>query len=110
METQVYNDVILLSGLQNVIAIDYLMTSLDEGMMFFTDALQNKIFSANLNGTGEGWQFNPARRYLRVLELTFLGPYFFFCLELALETWVKALLTHSLWVYDLGHTHSLASV
>ena len=54
METQIYNDVILLSGLQNVIAIDYLMTSLEEGMMFFSDVLQNKIFSANLNGTGEG--------------------------------------------------------
>ena len=41
---------------------------------------------------------------------TFHGPYFYFCLELALETRVKALMTHSLWVLDLGHTHSLASV
>ena len=41
---------------------------------------------------------------------TFLGPYFYFCLELALETWVEALLIHSLRVYYLGHTHSLASV
>ena len=40
---------------------------------------------------------------------TFHGPYFHFCLELALETWVKALLIHSLWIHDLGHTHSLAS-
>ena len=40
----------------------------------------------------------------------FLGPYFHFCLELTLETCVKALLTHPLWVHDLGHTHSLASV
>ena len=41
---------------------------------------------------------------------TFHGPYFHFCLELALENWVKALLIHSLWVHNLGHTHSLASV
>ena len=41
---------------------------------------------------------------------TFHGPYFHFCLELALETRVKALMTHSLWVLDFGHTHSLASV
>ena len=39
---------------------------------------------------------------------TFFGPYFHFCLELALETWAKALLTHSLWVHDPNHTHSLA--
>ena len=38
------------------------------------------------------------------------GPYFHFWLELALETWVKALLIHSLWVHDLGHTHSLTSI
>ena len=38
------------------------------------------------------------------------GPYFHFWLELALETWVKSLLVHSLWVHDLGHTHSLASI
>ena len=30
-------------------------------------------------------------------------------LELAMETWVKASLTFSLWVHDLNHTHSLAS-
>ena len=41
---------------------------------------------------------------------TFHGLYFHFCLELALETWVKSLVTHSLWLHDLGHTHSLASV
>ena len=41
---------------------------------------------------------------------TFHGPYFHFCLELALETWIKALLTHSLWLHDPGHTHSLASI
>ena len=52
METQIYNDVILLSGLQNVIAIDYLMTSLEEGMMFFSDVLQNKIFSVRLGSLG----------------------------------------------------------
>ena len=40
---------------------------------------------------------------------TFFGFYFHFCLELALECWVKALLMHSLWVHDLDHTHSLAS-
>ena len=40
---------------------------------------------------------------------TFFGPYFHFCLELALETWAKALLTHSLWVHDPNHTHSLAN-
>ena len=38
------------------------------------------------------------------------GPYFHFWLKLALETWVKALLIHLLWVHDLGHTHSLASI
>ena len=41
---------------------------------------------------------------------TFHGSYFHFCLELALETRVKALLTHSLWVHNIGHTHSLASI
>ena len=41
---------------------------------------------------------------------TFLDLYFHFCLELTLETWVKALLTCSLWVHDLSHTHSLATV
>ena len=41
---------------------------------------------------------------------TFYGPCFHFYLEVALETWVKSLLTHSLWVHDLGHTHSLVSV
>ena len=40
----------------------------------------------------------------------FHGPYFHFCLKLSLETWVQALLTHPLWVHDLGHTHSLVSV
>ena len=40
---------------------------------------------------------------------TFLGPYFHFFLELALETWAKASLTHSLWVHDPNHIHSLAS-
>ena len=29
---------------------------------------------------------------------------------IALEIWVKTLLTHSLWVIDLGHTHSLVSI
>ena len=33
----------------------------------------------------------------------FLGPYFHFCLELALETWSKTSLKQSLWVH---HTHS----
>ena len=37
-----------------MIAIDYLMTSMEEGMMFFTEVFQDKIFSAHLNGTGEG--------------------------------------------------------
>ena len=32
---------------------------------------------------------------------TFIGPYFHFCSELALETWVKASLSHSLEIYDL---------
>ena len=41
---------------------------------------------------------------------TFVGLYFWFCLELALETWVKALLNPILWVHHLGHTHSLTSV
>ena len=40
---------------------------------------------------------------------TFFGPYFHFCLELALETWAKVSLSNSLWVYDLNHTHSLVS-
>ena len=40
---------------------------------------------------------------------TFFGPYFDFCLELALETWAKASLTQSLWVRDPYHTHLLAS-
>ena len=40
---------------------------------------------------------------------TFFGPYFHFCLELALETWAKASLTPSLRVHDPNHTHSLAS-
>ena len=39
----------------------------------------------------------------------FLLRIFLQCLELALETWVKALLIHSMWVHDLSHTHSLAS-
>ena len=39
---------------------------------------------------------------------TFFGPYFDFCLELALETWAKASLTQSFWVHDPKHTHSLA--
>ena len=60
MDTQIYNDVILLSGLHNAIGIDYLMTSAEEGMMFFTEEFQNKILSAHLNGTGEDQQFNPA--------------------------------------------------
>ena len=41
---------------------------------------------------------------------TFHGPYFDFCLKLALETWVKALLMHSLWVHNLGDVHSLVSI
>ena len=40
---------------------------------------------------------------------TFLGPYFYFCLEPALETRAKASLTSSLRVHDPNHTHSLAS-
>ena len=41
---------------------------------------------------------------------TFFGLYFHYCLELALETWAKASsVTHSLWVHELRHTHSLAS-
>ena len=38
------------------------------------------------------------------------GLYFHFYLELhvVLETWGKASLSHSLWVHDLDHTHSLA--
>ena len=61
MDTQIYNDVILLSGLRNAIAIDYLMTSSEEGMMFFTNQeFQSKILSAHLNGTGEDKKFNPA--------------------------------------------------
>ena len=41
---------------------------------------------------------------------TFHGPCFHFCLEPALETWVKALLTHPLWVHNVSHTHSLSNV
>ena len=40
---------------------------------------------------------------------TYFGLYPHFHLELALETWAKASLTHSLWVHDLTHTHSLAN-
>ena len=40
---------------------------------------------------------------------TFIGLYFHFCLEPALETWAKASLTPSLRVHDPNHTHSLAS-
>ena len=50
MEMQSYNDVILVSGLYNAIAIDYLLTGPEEGMMFWTDV--TKIYAANLNGTG----------------------------------------------------------
>ena len=47
--------------------------------------------------------------FIRLID-TFHGPYFHFNLELAQETWVKALLTQYLWVHDLSHTHSLASI
>ena len=40
---------------------------------------------------------------------TFFGPYFHFRLELALQTWAKAYLTHSLGVYDHNHTWPSAS-
>ena len=50
MEMQSYNDVVLVSGLYNAIAIDYLLTGPEEGMMFWTD--ETKIYAANLNGTG----------------------------------------------------------
>ena len=43
------------------------------------------------------------------LWIPFLGPYFYFCLELVLKTWAKASLTLSSWVDDPNHTHSLAS-
>ena len=40
---------------------------------------------------------------------TFFGPYFHFCLELALETWVKASSAILSGVHDLDPTHSLVS-
>ena len=39
----------------------------------------------------------------------FFGPYLHFCLELALKTWAKVFLIHSLGVHDLDHTHLLAA-
>ena len=67
---------------------------------------QAKIFGEQIfAGTNfRNLAFDRENRKNFPLYGTFHGPYFHFCLELALE------LTHSLWVHDLGHTHSLVSI
>ena len=41
---------------------------------------------------------------------TLYDPYLHFCCELALETWAQDSYINSIWVHDLGHTHSLLSL
>jgi hypothetical protein len=47
-----YNDVSLVSGLNNTLAIDYRLTALGEGQMIFTDKTMDTVFTANLDGSG----------------------------------------------------------
>ena len=47
-----YNDVSLVSGLNNTLAIDYRLTGIGEGQMIFSDKIMDTIFTANLDGTG----------------------------------------------------------
>jgi hypothetical protein len=47
-----YNDVSLVSGLNNTLAIDYRLTALGEGQMIFTDKVMDTIFTANFDGSG----------------------------------------------------------
>lgn len=53
METQVYNDVVLLSGFRNALAVDYMLTAPNDGLIFWADTVLQSIFVANLNGTGQ---------------------------------------------------------
>ena len=54
--------------------------------------------------------FNPLYTEFHFLEVLWILPYFHFCCELALETLARGFSINSLWVHDLGHTHSLASL
>ena len=47
-----YNDVTIVDGLSRVLVVDYLLTSSNDGLMFFGDINLDNIYSANLNGTG----------------------------------------------------------
>ena len=54
-------------------------------------------------------QHNPSIIIGYLLEVFFRLCILHFCLQLVLETWAKASLTHSLWIHDPNHTHSIAS-
>ena len=47
-----YNDVSLVSGLNNTLAIDYRLTAIGEGQMIFTDKILDTIYTANFDGSG----------------------------------------------------------
>ena len=42
MDTEDYDDVILMSGLRNAVALDYLITGPDEGLIFWADDLARR--------------------------------------------------------------------
>ena len=46
-----HNDVALISGLNNTLAIDYRLTALGEGQMIFSDKVVDTIFTADFDGT-----------------------------------------------------------
>ncbi len=47
------NDVTLVSGLRNVLTLDYSMTTPTDGIMLYSDTVLHTIYTANLNGTSE---------------------------------------------------------
>ena len=47
-----YNDVSLVSGLNNTLAIDYQLTAPGEGKIIFTDKIMDRVFTANFDGSG----------------------------------------------------------
>jgi hypothetical protein len=46
------NDVSLVTGLNNTLAIDYRLTAPGEGQIIFTDKILDTIFTANFDGSG----------------------------------------------------------
>ena len=47
-----FNDVALISGLNNTLALDYRLTGVGKGQIIFADKVYDAIYTSNLDGTG----------------------------------------------------------